>query len=75
MVFAERSLSESDLKKMEMLYMEAISNFKEKNKKLLMLYEEFERDLDIIGATAVEDCLQDFLSKILFLSRADIEIF
>lgn len=55
--------------------MEAISNFKEKNKKLLMLYEEFERDLDIIGATAVEDCLQDFLSKILFLSRADIEIF
>lgn len=59
---------------MEKLYLQALSNLKEKNKKLNELYEEFEKDLDIIGVTAVEDCLQDFLSKINFLSRADSEI-
>lgn len=65
LVFAERSLSEADLKKMEKLYLQALSNLKDKNKKLNELYEEFEKDLDILGVTAVEDCLQDFLSKII----------
>lgn len=66
LVYAERSLSEAELKKMEKQYFQALSNLKEKNKKLNELYEEFEKDLDIIGVTAVEDCLQDFLSKIIF---------
>lgn len=49
---------------MEKLYLQALSNLKDKNEKLQALYEEFEKDLDILGVTAVEDCLQDFLSKI-----------
>ncbi len=66
LVYAERSLSEVDLKKMEKLYLQALSNLKEKNKKLNEIYEEFEKDLEIIGVTAVEDCLQDFLSIIFY---------
>ena len=53
---------------MEKLYLQSLSNLKEKNKKLNELYEEFEKDLDIIGVTAVEDCLQDFLSKIIIFN-------
>lgn len=64
LVFAERNLSENDLKKIEQLYLKALSNLKEKNQRLNDLYEEFEKDLEIIGCTAVEDCLQDDLSKI-----------
>jgi len=64
LVFAQRDINEDDLKKIEHLYLKALSNLKEKNQRLHDLYEEFEKDLDIIGCTAVEDCLQDDLSKI-----------
>lgn len=65
-MYAERNMSDDELKKLEKLYMQALSNLKEKNKKLHDLYEEFEKDLNIVGLTAVEDCLQDFLSNIIY---------
>jgi len=66
LVYAERNLTEDDLKKIEKLYIQALSNLKQKNKKLNDLYEEFEKELNIVGLTAVEDCLQDFLSNIIY---------
>ena len=69
LVYAEKNLNESDLKRLETLYFKALMNLKEKNKKLNELYDEFESNLNIVGLTAIEDCLQDFLSKFFLIIK------
>lgn len=74
LVYAEKTLTEEELINIEKQYMKALINLKEKNQKLNELYEACEQDLKIIGVTAIEDCLQDFLSKKIYLIRADVAV-
>ena len=73
LVYAERILTEEDLIKIEKKYLSALADLKNKNKKLSELYEEYEVNLLINGVTAIEDCLQDNLSKIIFNIRINLK--
>ena len=43
-------------------YYKAITSTKNKHQHLDSCYETLEKDLTLIGCTAIEDCLQDDLS-------------
>lgn len=52
-----------------------ISNDKNKEKKLVKLYDEMESNLDLLGASAIEDKLQKGVPETIFkLMEADIRI-
>ena len=66
LIIAEREISVADYKKFKNNYYNALSSSTTAaNKKELIeaCYEILEKDLILIGATAIEDCLQDDLSK------------
>lgn len=65
LMLAEREVSEAEYKQFSSKYYSAITtqNPERKKAKLEVCYDMLENDLNLIGATAIEDCLQDDLSK------------
>jgi phospholipid-transporting ATPase len=63
LVLAEREVSEEEYSSFMKKYYKAITSTKNKHHHLDLCYETLEKDLTLIGCTAIEDCLQDDLSK------------
>lgn len=66
-MIAERELGEDEYKLFLKNYYNAISSLDKKEEKTDACYEILENELILIGATAIEDCLQDDLSKLINL--------
>ena len=57
--FGMKVLDELEVKKFEFDIVKAEQKLKQKDELLEKVYDEMERDLTLLGATAVEDRLQD----------------
>ena len=64
LIIAERNLSNEEYKVLSKSLYKAYTSTNNKKELLKSCYESVERDLILIGATAIEDCLQDNLSII-----------
>jgi magnesium-transporting ATPase (P-type) len=64
LMLAERELSEQEYKQFSKSFHEASTSLEDKKLKLDQCYESVEKDLKLIGATAIEDVLQDDLSTL-----------
>jgi phospholipid-transporting ATPase len=62
LVFAEREISEEEYKIFSQLYYLASTALTEKKEKVSNCYESIEKNMTLIGATSIEDSLQDELS-------------
>jgi magnesium-transporting ATPase (P-type) len=62
-MMAEREITQDEYKAFTKAYYNALTAQTHKKEKLDNCYESLEKDLVLIGATAIEDCLQDDLSK------------
>lgn len=65
LMIAERELKEDEYKLFLKSYYRAISSLEKKDEKVDACYEILEQDLVLLGVTAIEDCLQDDLSKFI----------
>ncbi|XP_077398687.1 phospholipid-transporting ATPase ID-like [Vanacampus margaritifer] len=75
LVLAYKDLDESYVKEWMQRHHEASTTIEERDEKLHELYEEIENDLLLLGATAVEDKLQDGVPQTIEqLVKADIKI-
>ncbi|XP_062869728.1 phospholipid-transporting ATPase ID [Trichomycterus rosablanca] len=75
LVLAYKDLNESDFALWRKRHHEASTAMDDREEKLDAIYEEIEKDLMLIGATAVEDKLQDGVPQTIEqLSKADIKI-
>uniref|UniRef100_A0A3Q2Y9U5 Phospholipid-transporting ATPase n=1 Tax=Hippocampus comes TaxID=109280 RepID=A0A3Q2Y9U5_HIPCM len=75
LVLAYKDLDESYVKEWMRRHHEASTTIGERDEKLHELYEEIEKDLLLLGATAVEDKLQDGVPQTIEqLAKADIKI-
>jgi magnesium-transporting ATPase (P-type) len=63
LMIARKIISKEEYKRFYKTYYSAISAIVGKKDLLNKCYEDMETDLELIGATAIEDCLQDNLSK------------
>lgn len=72
LLVASRFVDEDEYKEFNNEYKSAvvIRNAKEKAKKMDECYEMLEKELNLIGATAIEDCLQDELEETLQAFRS-----
>lgn len=72
LLVASRAVEEAEYKQYYSAYKSAlvITDPKEKSKKMDESYEILENNLNLIGATAIEDCLQDNLKETLQSFRA-----
>jgi phospholipid-transporting ATPase len=62
-MIAEREITPDEYKAFAKHYYSALTSTTNKKEKLDSCYESLEKELVLIGATAIEDCLQDDLSK------------
>uniref|UniRef100_A0A8C6UTC7 Phospholipid-transporting ATPase n=1 Tax=Neogobius melanostomus TaxID=47308 RepID=A0A8C6UTC7_9GOBI len=75
LVLAYKELDEDYLEKWRQRHHEASISMDEREERLDELYEEIEKDLMLIGASAVEDKLQDGVPQTIEqLAKADIKI-
>ncbi|XP_072228680.1 phospholipid-transporting ATPase ID-like [Leuresthes tenuis] len=75
LVLAYKDLEESYLEEWRQRHHEASTAMEEREERLDQLYEEIEKDLILLGATAVEDKLQDGVPQTIEqLAKADIKI-
>ncbi|KAM7393155.1 hypothetical protein PAMA_008010 [Pampus argenteus] len=75
LVLAYKNLDESYMEDWKRRHHEASTAMDEREEKLDELYEEIEKDLMLLGATAVEDKLQDGVPQTIEqLAKADIKI-
>ena len=76
LLVAMKIVSQKQLEHFERQCSLAEENISTRDAELQMLYDEFERDLVVLGATAVEDRLQDMVPETLKdLISADIKVF
>jgi phospholipid-transporting ATPase len=61
-MIAERQITENEYKQFYKSYFKAYLSPVNKKEKLDKCYELLEKDFSLLGATAIEDCLQDDLS-------------
>jgi RNAse (barnase) inhibitor barstar len=61
-MIAERYIGDAEYKRFYRNYYNAFLSQSNKKEKLDSLYESLEKEFILIGATAIEDCLQDDLS-------------
>lgn len=59
LVFAERTLEKSLFEVWKQKYQEAITSLENREAKMSALQDELEKDLSLLGVTAIEDKLQD----------------
>jgi magnesium-transporting ATPase (P-type) len=62
LMIARKIISKEDYKQFYKSYYNALTSVVNKKELLNKCYEDMERNLELIGATAIEDCLQDNLS-------------
>ncbi|XP_053509931.1 phospholipid-transporting ATPase ID [Ictalurus furcatus] len=75
LVLAYKDLDEQYFSEWKQRHHEASTSLDQREEKLNDLFEEVERDLQLIGATAIEDKLQDGVSQTIEqLAKADIKI-
>lgn len=75
LAFSFRVLSEEDYRKVESLLNDAYNDIVNREKKMEEAYEKIESDLELIGASAVEDKLQENVAETLeSLRRAGIKV-
>lgn len=72
---AQREISESEYTAWELKHHEASTTLENRDEKLDAVYEEIEQNLHLLGATAIEDKLQDGVPETIFnLAKANIKI-
>ncbi|XP_068165950.1 phospholipid-transporting ATPase ID-like isoform X2 [Antennarius striatus] len=75
LVLAYKDLDEEYFSQWKQRHHQASTELEERESKLDQLYEEIEKDLLLLGATAIEDKLQDGVPQTIEqLSKADIKI-
>ncbi|XP_056288825.1 phospholipid-transporting ATPase ID-like [Pseudoliparis swirei] len=75
LVLAYKDLDESYMDEWKLRHHEASTAMDDREERLDQLYEEIEKDLMLLGATAVEDKLQDGVPQTIEqLAKADIKI-
>lgn len=75
LVLAKRVLSKDVYKEWNARYHEASISLTNREEKMEALQDEIERDLELVGATAIEDKLQDQVGlTISYLKEANIQI-
>ncbi|XP_047674860.1 phospholipid-transporting ATPase ID [Tachysurus fulvidraco] len=75
LVLAYKDLDEQYFSEWRQRHHEASTMLEQREEKLNDLYEEIERDLQLLGATAIEDKLQDGVAQTIEqLTKADIKI-
>uniref|UniRef100_A0A8C6YJ58 Phospholipid-transporting ATPase n=1 Tax=Naja naja TaxID=35670 RepID=A0A8C6YJ58_NAJNA len=75
LVVAYRDLEESYFESWQKRHHKANTSLQDREEKLSKVFEEIERDLQLLGATAVEDKLQDGVPQTIeILGRANIKI-
>ena len=78
LLIASKSIEEKDYKEFiekHQSYL-LIQNSKEKEEKIDQLYDQFETEFELLGATAIEDCLQDHVEETLSsFSSIGIKVF
>ena len=67
LMIAEREISEVEYKAFSKNFQSAIKSSNNKKQKLYRCYESLEKEMVLIGATAIEDCLQDDLSTLTII--------
>ncbi|CAD5221755.1 unnamed protein product [Bursaphelenchus xylophilus] len=73
--FAVREVSESEYQKWNKKYESASLELEDRDKKLAEVAEMIEKDLYLVGASAIEDKLQDFVPEtIQSMMQADIRV-
>lgn len=70
-MLAEREIPEEEYKDFAQEYYKAFTSISNKKEKLNICYESLEKEMVLIGATAIEDCLQDDLSIIYIYFRTN----
>jgi magnesium-transporting ATPase (P-type) len=63
LMIARKVITKDEYKQFYKTYHAAISSVLNKKELVNSCYEDMEKNLELIGATAIEDCLQDNLSK------------
>lgn len=76
LVMAQKEISANDYRKFSSIYNELqTSNLRDKEDKIFDLYDQYESGLDYVGASAIEDKLQDEVPQtIALLMSANIRI-
>ncbi|XP_076876494.1 phospholipid-transporting ATPase ID [Brachyhypopomus gauderio] len=75
LALAYKDLEEAEFEVWKVRHHEASTTLEDREEKLDAIYEDIEKDLMLIGATAVEDKLQDGVPQTIEqLSKADIKI-
>lgn len=75
LVVGRRKLTDVELEQFQVSIRKARSSLEDRDKEIAVVFESVERNLEVIGATAVEDRLQDGVSETLdALRRAGIKI-
>uniref|UniRef100_A0A3P8S204 Phospholipid-transporting ATPase n=1 Tax=Amphiprion percula TaxID=161767 RepID=A0A3P8S204_AMPPE len=75
LVLAYKDLDESYLGEWRQRHHEAVTSIEDREERLDEVYEEIEKDMMLLGATAVEDKLQDGVPQTIEqLAKADIKI-
>ncbi|XP_062308024.1 phospholipid-transporting ATPase ID-like [Osmerus eperlanus] len=75
LALAYKDLEEDYFSQWKQRHHEASTSLEDREEKLDLLYEEIEKDLLLLGATAIEDKLQDGVPQTIeLLSKADIKI-
>ena len=64
LMIAEREITPDEYKAFAKDYYSALTSTTHKKEKLDICYESLEKELVLLGATAIEDCLQDDLSNL-----------
>jgi magnesium-transporting ATPase (P-type) len=62
-MLANKEVSESEYKQFYKNYCDAFTSPVNKKERLAKCYDILEKEMTLLGATAIEDCLQDDLSK------------
>ncbi len=62
LMIAEREISENEYKNFRKDYYKSLTSLDNRNEKIEKCQEKLEQNLTLLGATAIEDCLQDDLS-------------
>ena len=76
LVMAQKEISANDYRKFSSIYNELqTSNLRDKEDRIFDLYDQYESELDYVGASAIEDKLQDEVPQtIALLMSANIRI-
>ena len=75
LLLAQRCLSQSEYQEYQQCHDDAIHSIGQREEKLAVIYDNIERDLDLVGCTAIEDRLQEGVKETIeFIRSAGIKV-